>query len=94
MYEIVVPSGACVCDSGWGGHLCERGILSFRCYMIIVRFVAAVACSSGFYGPGCSSQCRCYGHSVCDPITGACTCPPGYSSFGCWKGMPCHTYHK
>ena len=43
------------------------------------------ACSPGFYGPTCSSQCSggssnpCNGHGECDRSSGECTCHANYA---------------
>lgn len=40
------------------------------------------ACRPGYFGPDCSSLCRCKNGGTCDR-SGRCTCAPG------WKGPSC-----
>lgn len=35
-------------------------------------------CPNGTYGSECASTCKCKNGATCDPVTGACTCAPGY----------------
>jgi hypothetical protein len=80
-------AGVCTCYSGWEGDTCEKGIIITPYCGNVVLFIFSLGCSSGFYGPGCTLRCPCYGRSLCNPITGVCQCPPGYTGFGCWQGM-------
>ena len=41
-----------------------------------------VACLLGYYGHGCQEECKCGAHP-CDPVTGECHCPPGFSGPHC-----------
>uniref|UniRef100_A0A8C6Y139 EGF-like domain-containing protein n=1 Tax=Naja naja TaxID=35670 RepID=A0A8C6Y139_NAJNA len=36
-------------------------------------------CTSGFFGNNCTSQCQCQHGALCDPGTGSCSCPSGYT---------------
>ena len=41
------------------------------------------ACPGGTYGANCQHECKCSNHGECDPVSGACTCLPG------WHGERC-----
>ncbi|KAF0038819.1 hypothetical protein F2P81_009303 [Scophthalmus maximus] len=44
---------------------------------------AAVSCDSSHWGPHCSNRCQCQNAALCNPITGACICSPGYRGWRC-----------
>ncbi|GMR39068.1 hypothetical protein PMAYCL1PPCAC_09263, partial [Pristionchus mayeri] len=41
------------------------------------------ACDQGSFGAGCAGKCACSNGGRCDPVTGACSCAPG------WRGKKC-----
>ncbi|KAG1679191.1 Protein draper [Nymphon striatum] len=43
----------------------------------------ATPCPLQFYGEGCKERCTCHHGSACDPVTGKCTCSPGYYGEQC-----------
>lgn len=43
------------------------------------------ACLSGHYGVGCAQRCRCPAGTPCHHLTGKCSCPPGFTGYGCEK---------
>ncbi|KAL2296493.1 hypothetical protein Nmel_015812, partial [Mimus melanotis] len=44
----------------------------------------ALACPEGLWGSGCQEICPdCANNASCDPATGACLCPPGYTGQRC-----------
>nr|XP_042910391.1 multiple epidermal growth factor-like domains protein 10 [Parasteatoda tepidariorum] len=45
----------------------------------------------GFYGHGCQESCRCGSHP-CDPTTGVCLCPPGFTGSFCNEVCPSGKY--
>lgn len=45
------------------------------------------SCPGGFYGAGCSHPCSCLRGADCDPVRGACLCPPGRTGTLCQNGM-------
>lgn len=45
------------------------------------------SCPQGFYGAGCSHPCSCLSGADCDPVRGACLCPPGRTGTLCQNGM-------
>lgn len=44
------------------------------------------ACPEGFYGTGCHQHCLCQNGGTCDPTTGHCTCPMGWTGLACELG--------
>lgn len=36
-------------------------------------------CPTGTHGAMCKSECRCQNGGSCDPVTGECTCTPGWT---------------
>lgn len=49
-------------------------------------------CPPGFYGASCGRRCQCRNGANCDPVTGQCSCQPGYTGYFCQKGkyLLCH----
>ena len=50
-----------------------------------VCFSASV-CPAGTHGLMCSDHCKCENHGECHPVTGQCTCFPGFHGRFCEKG--------
>ena len=50
-------------------------------------------CPSGKFGRGCTQACSCIGGS-CDPISGFCSCDPGYHGDRCDTPCPLGTFGK
>jgi len=47
----------------------------------------AAACPEGRWGLGCQELCpECANNGSCDPATGACVCPPGFTGSRCQDG--------
>lgn len=44
------------------------------------------ACPSGRFGQGCQMKCVCENNARCDPVSGRCTCAPGWTGHNCRKG--------
>jgi len=36
-------------------------------------------CGVGYFGFQCGQLCGCENNAMCNPVTGACTCEPGWS---------------
>ncbi len=58
-----------------------------------MRFVHPVLANcphflQGTYGAGCNSICVCENDATCDPVNGACICPPGVRGQHCEDGCP------
>ena len=43
-------------------------------------------CPAGRFGQGCQLKCVCENSGRCHPITGRCTCAPGWTGHNCKKG--------
>ncbi len=56
-------------------------MLGIICY----GYLLISACPAGTWGPSCENKCPCMNGASCDPMSGACTCPPG------WIGDKCQT---
>lgn len=46
----------------------------------------STACPDGFYGLECRQACDCLNGAHCDPVTGQCQCPPGWTGPRCAQG--------
>lgn len=58
-----------------GGCRCHPGYYGDNC---------SAVCPEGRYGCGCRSTCRCPGNqTTCNPVTGQCHCPPGFTGLSC-----------
>ena len=55
----------------------------FISYSTYLKFSFFSACPAGRWGPSCSHRCPCYNGASCDPVSGECTCSPG------WQGERC-----
>ena len=44
------------------------------------------ACPVGWFGQGCQLKCVCENNAHCHPVTGRCTCAPGWTGHSCRKG--------
>ena len=54
----------------------------------------SLPCRTSTYGKGCMQPCQCK-HGSCHPVTGQCTCQPGYQGPKC--DLPCkvsNLYHN
>ncbi|KAG1925808.1 extended synaptotagmin-1, partial [Pimephales promelas] len=50
-----------------------------------VRKRVCPVCPAGRFGVGCQLRCVCDNGGGCDPVTGRCSCPPGWTGHGCRK---------
>ena len=62
-------------------------------YKYVVHFVSFnhsdhSACPEGRWGSGCNQMCACLHNASCDPVSGACTCQPGWQGSHCEKPCP------
>lgn len=49
------------------------------------KLVSILECSEGLYGENCSFNCSCSTYSVCDSVSGNCSCRPGFTGETCSK---------
>lgn len=52
------------------------------------------ACDDKHWGSSCSQQCKCENGALCDPVKGACQCPPGFIGRYCEEACPAGTFGK
>lgn len=45
-----------------------------------------LACPTGSYGQNCQHTCLCQHGGTCDPVSGHCTCPEGWTGLACEEG--------
>ena len=57
-------------------------------------FLSSPACPAGTYGSGCQHACTCLHHGECDPVTGTCSCRPGYHGDRCQFVCPAGQYGR
>ncbi|KAK1329203.1 hypothetical protein QTO34_011383 [Cnephaeus nilssonii] len=71
------PNGACLCEHGFTGHRCTERL-----------------CPEGFYGLSCQLPCTCDPeHSLsCHPMSGECSCQPGWAGLHCNESCPRDTH--
>lgn len=48
--------------------------------------VFCTACPAGRFGQRCQMECVCENNSHCDPVSGRCSCAPGWTGPHCSKG--------
>ncbi|KAJ7424795.1 hypothetical protein WISP_26615 [Willisornis vidua] len=53
---------------------------------------SCVQCDEQSWGPGCRQSCNCHHGAPCDPLTGVCSCPPGFVDPLCHQPCPPGTY--
>ena len=61
------------------GHFHSQWVLC--CGLFCSFDVYQIGCQANLYGPGCTQACNC-GHGKCDPVSGQCSCDPGYAVSG------------
>uniref|UniRef100_A0A8D2M6L8 Multiple EGF-like-domains 6 n=1 Tax=Zonotrichia albicollis TaxID=44394 RepID=A0A8D2M6L8_ZONAL len=69
---------------GAGSFSLWEGSSSAFCVWISPLF--STACPDGFYGLECRQACDCLNGAHCDPVTGQCQCPPGWTGARCAQG--------
>ena len=62
----------------------KESVKIFKYFITFYDFLFS-ACPAGTWGPSCENKCPCMNGASCDPMSGACTCPPG------WRGDKCQT---
>ncbi|RNF21629.1 putative subtilisin-like serine peptidase [Trypanosoma conorhini] len=82
--------GVCKCHAGYrfvdcsicdeetvchGHGTCEAKELRCTCDNEHFADANCSSCKSGWYGPSCSSDCKCSNRGKCDVVTGECACP-------------------
>eukprot|EP01063_Lacrimia_lanifica_P037293 TRINITY_DN7613_c0_g1_i3.p1 TRINITY_DN7613_c0_g1~~TRINITY_DN7613_c0_g1_i3.p1 ORF type:complete len:1196 (+),score=318.62 TRINITY_DN7613_c0_g1_i3:86-3673(+) len=96
------PDGLCSCKDGFfhvgctqcsDYHHCHnRGSCkpdTTTCHCIKEAFgEECEQCRPGWFGPGCTSDCRCLHGGTCDEATGGCTCLANEEA-GFWTGAKC-----
>lgn len=63
----------------------RRGVCLRSCFLT-VRPGFPAACPVGFYGRSCRQRCLCQNGGTCDPTTGLCACPEGWTGLACELG--------
>ncbi|KAK2105722.1 Multiple epidermal growth factor-like domains protein 6 [Saguinus oedipus] len=83
----------CDCPEGWTGLICNETSNPRKGPQSVVlpgdpgaSLALFVACPPDTFGKNCSFSCSCQNGGTCDPVTGACRCPPGVSGTNCEDG--------
>lgn len=89
-------SGACTCQVGWTGTVCEKCERSsltpeinelqnfcMRWHPELFTSMCVSACPQGFFGLDCQEKCLCLNGGSCDHVTGVCSCPAGWIGAAC-----------
>jgi len=63
---------------------CHSGFSGSQCQ--------TVGCPRGSWGPDCGHTCPCQNGGWCDPVTGDCTCAPGFLGVTCTDTCPTGTW--
>lgn len=53
--------------------------------------MSILECFDGLYGESCAFNCSCSTSSVCDSISGNCSCNPGFIGEKCTESKYMHT---
>ncbi|XP_010833580.1 PREDICTED: EGF-like and EMI domain-containing protein 1 [Bison bison bison] len=94
--ECSARNGSCTCKSGYQGNRCQRacpdGLWGSACQFFCGPCENGV-CPPGTYGKDCKQVCQCSAENEeCHPVTGRCTCLPGYHGNRCHLRCPRGTY--
>lgn len=72
-------NGTCIDDVASKSCKCPDGLTGPRCQSY---------CDDGFYGESCAQSCKCKNDGICNAVTGACTCIPGWTGDFCTTNSP------
>lgn len=78
----------------------DGGLACLKAEETIIRVEALLlsfpssACDDKHWGPDCRQDCRCENGALCDPVSGACQCPPGFIGLLCEDPCPPGTFGK
>lgn len=78
------------CSQIWVQQICWSGVALHHPPRLLPRVLTRItcliaACLPGRYGTGCARRCRCPTGTPCHHLTGECSCPPGFTGYGCEK---------
>lgn len=86
-------TGACRCHPGYTGSRCQDGeCCAARPPPLPVvpgptaHPPSSAVCPAGWFGLGCHMRCSCANDGLCHPVTGRCTCAPGWTGRSCQRG--------
>lgn len=65
------------------GCICLHGYHGDNC---------SASCDLGWYGYQCNQQCQCENNATCDPVSGSCICPPGFTGKLCQYSKLCQVF--
>ncbi|XP_028914298.1 N-acetylglucosamine-1-phosphodiester alpha-N-acetylglucosaminidase isoform X2 [Ornithorhynchus anatinus] len=83
--------GTCHCTGAfWSGPSCN--VLDCGPSNCSLHGLCSDTCVPGFFGNGCTQQCRCQNGATCDPVHGTCACPAGFHGDICTQTCPLGWY--
>ena len=78
-----VRPDTCQCELGFGGKDCSKCNVIITFWILNHCTFCVPVCEPGLWGPDCSRTCPCKNGATCDPVSGDCTCTPGYHGALC-----------
>lgn len=87
----VLKDDECICDTGWGGELCDIKHTEFCNYRGYPNADGQCMCDKGWTGNYCNESCVYYPkpnigpNEVCDEDTGEYKCKPGWHGLNCME---------
>lgn len=86
VFVLLDSSADCVRTVSKSGRSVSQILTHFSCIWCF-WIALCLVCPAGRFGMGCQLRCTCDNGGRCHPVTGRCSCPPGWMGHSCRKGM-------